>query len=489
MAGYIGTTPVPQATQHRESFTATGGQTSFATVGYTPQFIDVYLNGVKLAPADYTATNGSDVVLASGATASDILEIVAYTPFEIASQTFTGDTTANNFAVTGTFTSRGIDDNADAVAITIDSSENVGIGTISPEGQLHLYSSSVGAPSADADDFVIEKTGDTGLSILSTSTGRIYFGDTASNDQGSIRYVHSDNSMRFETDSAEAMRLDASGNLLVGTTDADIGSATSGSGFSYKASNGALQIARQASSATKPVLVLNTTGVDSSILDFRKDGSSVATIGVNSNDNIYFAGEAGNTAGIYLNNAALIPADTGGTPVDDHVNLGTASNRWSNLYLAGGVAFGDAGGSGTSTSNLLDSYEEGTWQPVAADNSSGGNTTTTGQGFYTKIGRLVIATCDITNINTTGLTLANTFNVQGLPFTNNGTVRSTATLQVNLINNGDGLIAHLAENQAAFSFKYNNDSKNNSAAGLLVSDIKDDQADMFGITLVYHTSS
>ena len=90
MAGYIGTTPVPQATQHRESFTATGGQTSFATAGYTPQFIDVYLNGVKLAPADYTATNGSDVVLASGATASDILEIVAYTPFEVANQTFTG---------------------------------------------------------------------------------------------------------------------------------------------------------------------------------------------------------------------------------------------------------------------------------------------------------------------------------------------------------------------------------------------------------------
>ena len=100
MAGYIGTTPVPQATQHRESFTATGGQTSFATVGYTPQFIDVYLNGVKLAPADFTATNGSDVVLASGATASDILEIVAYTPFEVANQTFTGTTTAANLTVT-----------------------------------------------------------------------------------------------------------------------------------------------------------------------------------------------------------------------------------------------------------------------------------------------------------------------------------------------------------------------------------------------------
>ena len=140
MAGYIGTTPVPQATQHRESFTATGGQTSFATVGYTPQFIDVYLNGVKLAPADFTATNGSDVVLASGATASDILEIVAYTPFEVANQTFTGTTTAANLTVTGAFTSQGIDDNADAVAITIDSSENVGIGTSSPYTLLELSS-------------------------------------------------------------------------------------------------------------------------------------------------------------------------------------------------------------------------------------------------------------------------------------------------------------------------------------------------------------
>jgi hypothetical protein len=93
MAGYIGATPVPQATQHREAFTATANQVSFATAGYTPQFIDIYLNGVKLAPSDYVATNGSDVVLATGAAASDILEYVAYTPFEVANQTFTGTTT------------------------------------------------------------------------------------------------------------------------------------------------------------------------------------------------------------------------------------------------------------------------------------------------------------------------------------------------------------------------------------------------------------
>ena len=96
MSGYIGATPVPQATQHREAFTATASQTSFATVGYTPQFVDVYLNGVKLAAADYTATNGSDIVLTTGAALNDILEYVAYTPFEVADQTFTGTTTVTD---------------------------------------------------------------------------------------------------------------------------------------------------------------------------------------------------------------------------------------------------------------------------------------------------------------------------------------------------------------------------------------------------------
>jgi hypothetical protein len=102
MSGYIGPQPVPQATQHRQSFVATANQTAFATVGYTPQFLDLYLNGVKLAGEDYTATNGSDVVLATGAAVGDILEYVAYTPFEVANQTFTGTTTLTGNLLVGT---------------------------------------------------------------------------------------------------------------------------------------------------------------------------------------------------------------------------------------------------------------------------------------------------------------------------------------------------------------------------------------------------
>ena len=59
-------------------FTATAGQTSFSVPSYTPGFIDVYRNGVLLGSADYTASNGVSVVLASGATAGDLVEVISF---------------------------------------------------------------------------------------------------------------------------------------------------------------------------------------------------------------------------------------------------------------------------------------------------------------------------------------------------------------------------------------------------------------------------
>lgn len=59
------------------SFTATSGQTTFS-VPYTVGLVEVYLNGSRLNYTDYTATNGTSVVLAVGATAGDIVDIVAY---------------------------------------------------------------------------------------------------------------------------------------------------------------------------------------------------------------------------------------------------------------------------------------------------------------------------------------------------------------------------------------------------------------------------
>jgi len=60
------------------TFTATSGQTTFSVPSYTVGYIDVYRNGVKLGTADFTATSGTTVVLASGATAGDLVETVAF---------------------------------------------------------------------------------------------------------------------------------------------------------------------------------------------------------------------------------------------------------------------------------------------------------------------------------------------------------------------------------------------------------------------------
>ena len=54
-------------------FTATAGQTTFTPPSYTVGFISVYRNGVLLGSADYTATNGTTVVLTTGATAGDLI--------------------------------------------------------------------------------------------------------------------------------------------------------------------------------------------------------------------------------------------------------------------------------------------------------------------------------------------------------------------------------------------------------------------------------
>ena len=70
-------------TADRQDYTATANQSSFAAV-YDPTYVDVYLNGIKLAPSDFTATDGANVVLASPAAAGDSVSIVSFGTFELA---------------------------------------------------------------------------------------------------------------------------------------------------------------------------------------------------------------------------------------------------------------------------------------------------------------------------------------------------------------------------------------------------------------------
>jgi len=117
------------------------------------------------------------------------------------------------------FQSTGIDDNSNALAMTIDSNERVIIGkttTIAP---------------AQADDLSIGSTsGSHGLTIVSNraNTGNLYFHDNDNNDSGAVIYDHSTNAMAFRTnrgtrasfDSAGYLRLNAGGIQFNGDTAA-----------------------------------------------------------------------------------------------------------------------------------------------------------------------------------------------------------------------------------------------------------------------------
>jgi hypothetical protein len=103
-----------------------------------------------------------------------------------------------------------------AEAMRIDSSGNVGIGTDSPEGKLHVLSGSAGTVTAPSGfPLVLEGTTIAGMSVLTSNTGegRIWFGDPDDNDVGRIEYAHSTNAMTFRTNATDRMVIDSSGNL------------------------------------------------------------------------------------------------------------------------------------------------------------------------------------------------------------------------------------------------------------------------------------
>jgi hypothetical protein len=94
--GWINAGSSVNGTANRFEYTATAGQTTFSgadsngnTLAYDAGYIDVYLNGVKLANSDYTASSGNSVVLASGANLNDILMVVAFGTFQLANFSIT----------------------------------------------------------------------------------------------------------------------------------------------------------------------------------------------------------------------------------------------------------------------------------------------------------------------------------------------------------------------------------------------------------------
>ena len=89
-SGYIGRAPGDSAVViARQIYAPTGIQTDFTFDStYTPGYLDVYLNGVRLVyPTDYSASDGSTVGLTTNAISGDTLELVAYKAFNVADVT------------------------------------------------------------------------------------------------------------------------------------------------------------------------------------------------------------------------------------------------------------------------------------------------------------------------------------------------------------------------------------------------------------------
>ncbi len=116
---------------------------------------------------------------------------------------------------------------------TIDTSGNVGIGTTTPDGRLHVFSASAGAVTAntDVDDLVVENNTGGGISILTPDTAykQIGFGGPAGNYKGIISYggptvgtSADQNGFQFYTNysnDAADMVINSSGNVGIGTTN------------------------------------------------------------------------------------------------------------------------------------------------------------------------------------------------------------------------------------------------------------------------------
>ena len=121
---YIGVSPF-NGVRKKHTYTATASQTSFSgagtegiTLSYKDStFVDVYQNGVKLGEADYTSTSGTAIVLGTGASLNDLVEVVVYDVFSVADTvskadggtfdvavSFAGAVTANAGVVVDTIT-------------------------------------------------------------------------------------------------------------------------------------------------------------------------------------------------------------------------------------------------------------------------------------------------------------------------------------------------------------------------------------------------
>jgi len=334
----------------------------------------------------------------------------------------------------------------------ITSTGDVGIGTDSPLRQLSISNAS------NAEISFISGT---------SSNASILFGDGITGTdvyRGYIQYQHSIDAMLFATAVSERMRIDSSGNLLVGKT-AESGNTAghffSSSGYQRSTRNGGIHI-------------MNRITTDGSIIDFQKDGSAVGSISSNSGSRIVLSLGGNNNAGFTgaSSSNAILPTLAGSTD-DNTVDLGASSVRYNDLYLGGGVYLG-----GTGSANLLDDYEEGTWTPGVSDGTNTGSLSAI-NAFYTKIGQVVHIRAALLNLNTSGMTAGAALQITGLPFAPSSTTNSETYIPIatNLITTTKGICAELDNGSTNLRFLEQDEAK--SGSFITVSAATSGNADVF----------
>ena len=222
-------------------------------------------------------------------------------------------------------------------------------------GDVYLETGDTGIRMFDASNAVIP-VGSTGVSrdaAIDLGVSNIRFKDLwltnkayanyigASGDTDTNIYFPGSNQIRFYGGGSEYSRFDGSGNLLVGKTATDLdvaGSALFNTGQAYHTRSG------------DTALYLNRLSSDGTIADFRKDGTTVGSIGCNGAA-IHLA--SGTTGIRVISDNTIRPSDASGAFKDNAIDLGAANARWKDLYLSNEVIFGSSTGSiGVSGSYL-----------------------------------------------------------------------------------------------------------------------------------------
>jgi hypothetical protein len=284
--------------------------------------VDLYYDNAKKLETTSTGVTVTGTLVGTALDISGDIDVDGTTNLDVVDIDGAVDM-ASTLTVGGAFTSQGIDDNADAVALTIDGDENVAIGVTSKNsannGSLTIGHTGMtkitGTANGNADELILigaNASANVGMSMISNNAnqGIIYFGDEDDTDIGGIIYDHPTNDLVFQTNTSEKVRVKSGGDLSINDGNLVIG--TSGHGIDFSATSD---------------------------------------------------------------------------------------------------------GSGSSITELLSDYEQGSWTPTVIASSGGTASLGTSQGAYTKIGRLVNVT-GVCVLNGAGSTASSgTVQISSLPFT------------------------------------------------------------------------